>query len=88
MSSSYTWCNSYKVTHFLDHRFLKDLMIEKNIIKYYYFSSNNLINTTIFFSPLIYCFTLIKRHTTRHHFQEPAKHKLIYKRAPCHCTIH
>ena len=26
-----------------------------------------------------------KKHTTHHHFQEPTKHKLIYRRAPCHC---
>ena len=60
MSSSYTWCNSYKVTNFLHRRFLKDLIVEKNIIKYYYFPSSNLINTTIIFSPLIYYFPLIK----------------------------
>ena len=34
MSSSYTWCNFTKVTHFLDRRFLKDLTVKKNIIKY------------------------------------------------------
>ena len=34
MGSSYTWCNSTKVTHFLDRRFLKDLTVKKNIIKY------------------------------------------------------
>ena len=30
MGSNYTWCNSTKVTHFLDHRFLKDLTVKKN----------------------------------------------------------
>ena len=25
MSSSYTWCNSTRVTHFLSHRFMRDL---------------------------------------------------------------
>ena len=88
MSLIYIWCNSYNITHFLHHRFLKDLIVKKNIIKCYYFPFDNLINTTIFFSPLIYCFPLIKRHTTHHHFQEPTKHKLIYRRALCHCTIH
>ena len=61
MSSSYTWCNSYKVTNFLHRRFLKDLMVKKNIIKCYYFPSDNLINTTIFFSlPLFITFHLLK----------------------------
>ena len=32
MSSSYTWCNSYKVTHFLHRRFLKDLMVGKILL--------------------------------------------------------
>ena len=67
MGSSYTWCNSYKVTIFLHRRFLKDLMVEKNIIKCYYFPSDNLINTTIFFSlPLFIAFHLLKGtpHTT------------------------
>ena len=30
MGSSYTWCNSTKVTPFLDHRFQKDLMVKKS----------------------------------------------------------
>ena len=30
MGSSYTWCNSTKIIHFLDRRFLKDLTIKKN----------------------------------------------------------
>ena len=29
MCSSYIWCNSTKVTHFLDHIFLRDLTIKK-----------------------------------------------------------
>ena len=29
MSSSYTWCNSYKLTHFLHGRFLRDLTVKK-----------------------------------------------------------
>ena len=28
MGSSYTWCNSYKLTHFLHRRFLKDLTVK------------------------------------------------------------
>ena len=53
--------NSYKVTNFLHRRFLKDLMVEKNIIKCYYFPSDNLINTTIFFSlPLFIAFHLLE----------------------------
>ena len=34
IGSSYIWCNFTKVTHFLDRRFLKDLMVKKKIIKY------------------------------------------------------
>ena len=29
LGSSFTWCNFTKVTHFLDSRFLKDLMVKK-----------------------------------------------------------
>ena len=29
MCLSYIWCNSTKVTHFLDCRFLKDLTVKK-----------------------------------------------------------
>ena len=29
MGSSYTWCNSYKLTPFLHRRFLKDLTVKK-----------------------------------------------------------
>ena len=29
MGSSYTWCNSYKVTPFLHRRFIKDLTAKK-----------------------------------------------------------
>ena len=29
MGSSYTWCNSCKVTHFLHRRFLKGLTVKK-----------------------------------------------------------
>ena len=31
MGSSYTWCNSTKVTHFLNRRFLRNLMIRKSL---------------------------------------------------------
>ena len=34
MGSSYTWCNFISVTLFLRHGFLRNLMIEKKIIKY------------------------------------------------------
>ena len=46
MSLSYTWCNSYKLTHFLYHRFLRDLTVQKTI-KCYYFPPYYLINTSI-----------------------------------------
>ena len=29
MGSSYTWCNLKKVTPFIDHRFVIDLMVKK-----------------------------------------------------------
>ena len=29
MGSSYTWCNSYKLTSFLHRRFLRDLTVKK-----------------------------------------------------------
>ena len=29
MGSSYTWCNSYKLTPFLHHRFIRDLTVKK-----------------------------------------------------------
>ena len=29
MSLSYTWCNSYKVIHFLYRRFIRDLTVKK-----------------------------------------------------------
>ena len=29
MGSSYTWCNSCKVTHFLHRRFIRDLTAKK-----------------------------------------------------------
>ena len=29
MGSNYTWCNFTRVTHFLSHRFQKDLMVKK-----------------------------------------------------------
>ena len=29
IGSSYPWCNSTRVTHFLSHRFLKDLTVKK-----------------------------------------------------------
>ena len=64
---TYTQCNSRKITHFLHCIFLKDLMVEKNIIKCYYFPSDSLINTTIFFSlPIFIAFSLLKGtpHTT------------------------
>ena len=47
MGSSYTWCNSIKVTYFLDHRFLKVLTVKKNIIKCDCFLPYYLINTSI-----------------------------------------
>ena len=31
MGSSYTWCNSTKVTHFLNRRFLRNLMVRKSL---------------------------------------------------------
>ena len=43
MGLSYTWCNSYKLTHFLYHRFLRDLTVQKTI-KCYYFPPYYLIN--------------------------------------------
>ena len=32
MDLSYTWCNSIRVAHFLSHRFLRDLTIEKTLL--------------------------------------------------------
>ena len=54
MSSSYTRCNSCKVTHFLHCRFLRDLTVKKNIIKGY--------NLTPFSLLLFNVFHLIKGH--------------------------
>ena len=31
MGSSYTWCNSTKITHFLNRRFLRNLMVRKSL---------------------------------------------------------
>ena len=36
MDSSYTWCNSTRVTPFLSHRFLKDQIVKKEDIFIYY----------------------------------------------------
>ena len=47
IGSSYTWCNSYKLTPFLHRRFLRNLMVKKTLIKYYCFLSYYLINTSI-----------------------------------------
>ena len=38
IDSSYTWCNSYKITHFLHHRFKRDLIAKKiplNVITFH-----------------------------------------------------
>ena len=40
MDSSYTWCNSTKVTPFLNRRFLKDLTVKKK-------KSLNMITSTL-----------------------------------------
>ena len=59
MGSSYTWCNSYKITTFLHRRFLKDLMAKKislNAIAFHLtpntgnFFSLSLFNVLLFFT--------------------------------------
>ena len=40
MGSSYIWCNSYKITHFLHSKFLKDLTVKNKQLNIYYFSYN------------------------------------------------
>ena len=40
MGSSYIWCNSYKITHFLHRKFLKDLTVKNKQLNIYYFSYN------------------------------------------------
>ena len=47
MSSSYIWCNSYKLTLFLHRKFLRNLTVKKTLIKCYCFSSYYLINASI-----------------------------------------
>ena len=37
MSLSHIWCNSCKVTYFLHHIFLRNLMVKKHILKNYCF---------------------------------------------------
>ena len=54
MGSSYTWCNSCKVTLFLNCRFLKDLTVKKDTIKCYCFP---LLSLSLFI-----VFYLIKGH--------------------------
>ena len=40
MGSSCIWCNSYKITHFLHSKFLKDLTVKNKQLNIYYFSYN------------------------------------------------
>ena len=56
MNLSYTWCNSCQVIFFLHCKFLKDLMVKKDIIKCYYFP---LLSLSLFI-----VFHLIKRQLT------------------------
>ena len=61
MGSSYTWCNFYKVTPFLHHRFIKDLTAKKIIIKYYWFSPHSYLILPFSLSPYLLFFTGLKR---------------------------
>ena len=49
MGSSYTWCNSKEVTHFLDHWFLWDLMVKNSQLPH----QQNLFKGIFFLSPYL-----------------------------------
>ena len=50
MSSNYTWYNSTKVTHFLNPRFLRNLMVRKLIAFHFSYLINLIEYYIIFFS--------------------------------------
>ena len=53
MGSSYTWCNSTRVTSFLSHRFPKDLMVKKKTSSFFISLNTYLINSILIISLLI-----------------------------------
>ena len=53
MSSSYTWCNSTRVTPFLSHRFSKDLTVKKKTSSFFTSLNAYLINSILIISLLI-----------------------------------
>ena len=53
MSSSYTWCNSIRVIHFLSHRFSKDLTVKKKTSSFFISLNAYLINSILIISLLI-----------------------------------
>ena len=53
MGSSYTWCNSTKVTYFLSHKFPKDLTVKKKTSSFFTSLNAYLINSILNISLLI-----------------------------------
>ena len=53
MGSSYIWCNSTRVTHFLSHRFPKDLTVKKKTSSFFTSLNAYLINSILIISLLI-----------------------------------
>ena len=53
MGSSYTWCNSTKVTYFLSHKFPKDLTVKKKTSSFFTSLNAYLINSILIISLLI-----------------------------------
>ena len=53
MGSSYTWCNSTRVTSFLSHRFPKDLTVKKKTSSFFISLNTYLINSILIISFLI-----------------------------------
>ena len=53
MGLSYTWCNSTRVTHFLSHRFSKDLTVKKKTSSFFTYLNAYLINSILIVSLLI-----------------------------------
>ena len=53
MGSSYIWCNFTRVTHFLSHRFPKDLTVKKKTSSFFTSLNAYLINSILIISLLI-----------------------------------
>ena len=59
MGLNYTWCNSTRVTHFLSHRFPKDLTVKKKTSSFFTSLNAYLINSILIISLLIKYFCLL-----------------------------